>query len=130
VHDDWILLQPGCPIRKSPDQRLLAAPRSLSQLTTSFIVSWRQGIHRMLLLSWPLWCFLAFITIATALLPLWQVFIFTVQFSKNRRTTGMDALTSALRQDEKCTDALISTLQQDAAPLVDNPFANMMILLV
>ena len=36
----------GFPIRKSPDQRLFAAHRSLSQLTTSFIDSWRQGIHR------------------------------------------------------------------------------------
>src|SRR3989338_7112607 len=29
----------GCPIRKSPDQSLLAAPRGLSQLATSFIAS-------------------------------------------------------------------------------------------
>ena len=36
----------GFPIRKSPDQSLLAAPRSLSQLSTSFIACWRQGIHR------------------------------------------------------------------------------------
>ena len=36
----------GFPIRKSPDQSLFAAPRSLSQLTTSFIACWRQGIHR------------------------------------------------------------------------------------
>ena len=31
----------------------LAAPRSLSQLTTSFIASWHQGIHRLPLLAWP-----------------------------------------------------------------------------
>ena len=42
----WALPQVGCPIRISPDQRLLAAPRSFSQLTTSFIGSQRQGIHR------------------------------------------------------------------------------------
>ena len=36
----------GFPIRKSPDQSLLAAPRGLSQLATSFVVCWRQGIHR------------------------------------------------------------------------------------
>ena len=36
----------GFPIRKSPDQSLLAAPRGLSQLATSFIAFWRQGIHR------------------------------------------------------------------------------------
>ena len=37
--------QPGFPIRKSPDRRLLASSRGLSQLTTSFIASLRQGIH-------------------------------------------------------------------------------------
>ena len=35
----------GFPIRKSPDHCLLAASRSLSQLTTSFIAFLRQGIH-------------------------------------------------------------------------------------
>ncbi len=39
----------GFPIRKSSDQSLFATPRSLSQRTTSFIASQRQGIHRMLL---------------------------------------------------------------------------------
>ncbi len=38
---------PGCPIRKSPDQKLFAPPRGLSQLTTSFVASLCQGIHRM-----------------------------------------------------------------------------------
>ena len=37
----------GCPIRRSTDQRLLAAPRGFSQRATSFIASWCQGIHRM-----------------------------------------------------------------------------------
>jgi len=41
----------GCPIRKSPDQRSFAAPRSLSQLYTSFIASLCLGIHHVLLLS-------------------------------------------------------------------------------
>ena len=36
----------GFPIRKSPDQRLCAAPRSLSQLAASFIACLCQGIHR------------------------------------------------------------------------------------
>ena len=35
--DDCVLPQPGYPIRKSPDQSVFAAPRSLSQLITSFI---------------------------------------------------------------------------------------------
>ena len=37
----------GCPIRRSPDQSLLTAPRGLSQRATSFIASVRQGIHQM-----------------------------------------------------------------------------------
>jgi hypothetical protein len=37
----------GCPIRKSTDQSLFAAPRSLSQRITSFIASQCQGIHQM-----------------------------------------------------------------------------------
>ena len=37
----------GFPIRKCPDQSLFAAPRTLSQRTTSFIASQRQGIHRI-----------------------------------------------------------------------------------
>ena len=37
----------GFPIRKSPDHRLFASPRGLSQLITSFIDFRRQGIHHM-----------------------------------------------------------------------------------
>ena len=37
----------GFPIRKSMDQSLFAAPHGLSQRTTSFIASYRQGIHQM-----------------------------------------------------------------------------------
>ncbi len=37
----------GFPIRKSSDQSLFAAPQGLSQRTTSFIASIRQGIHQM-----------------------------------------------------------------------------------
>ena len=36
----------GFPIRKSGDQSLFAAPPGLSQRTTSFIASQRQGIHQ------------------------------------------------------------------------------------
>ena len=39
-------------IRKSADRSLFAAPRSLSQLITSFIGSWCQGIRLMLLFAW------------------------------------------------------------------------------
>ena len=52
--DTWILLHVGCPIRISPDRSLLAALRSFSQLTASFVDSWHQGIHRTLLSSLPL----------------------------------------------------------------------------
>ena len=45
------LLPGGFPIRISPDQRLLATPRSISLPATSFVGSWRQGIHRMLLVA-------------------------------------------------------------------------------
>ncbi len=45
VHDNPEGL--GFPIRKSTGQRLFAPHRSLSQRTTSFIASCRQGIHRM-----------------------------------------------------------------------------------
>ena len=51
VTDDRVLPLPGFPIRKSPVQSLLAARRSLSQLSTSFIASWRQGIHRVPLVA-------------------------------------------------------------------------------
>ena len=43
----------GFPIRKSPDRSSFAAPRSLSQLITSFIGSWCQGIPLALFLAWP-----------------------------------------------------------------------------
>ena len=42
----------GFPIRKSPDHRIFAPPRSLSQLIASFIGSWCQGIPLALLLAW------------------------------------------------------------------------------
>ena len=44
----------GFPIRRSPDRSLFAAPRSLSQLITSFIGSWCQGIPLALFIAWPM----------------------------------------------------------------------------
>jgi hypothetical protein len=41
----------GFPIRKSPDQSVCATPRSLSQLTTSFIAFKCQGIHHIPLVA-------------------------------------------------------------------------------
>ena len=51
IGDDPVLTGAGYPIRKSTDQSLFAAPRGLSQLTTSFIASWHQGIHRVPLVA-------------------------------------------------------------------------------
>ena len=42
---DRALPRPGFPIRTPSDQSLLAAPRGISLPATSFIGSWRQGIH-------------------------------------------------------------------------------------
>ena len=53
VYRDWALPQSGFPIRKSTDQRLFASPRGLSQLVTSFIGSWCQGILSTLFFTWP-----------------------------------------------------------------------------
>ena len=41
-------------IRRSSDLRLCAPTRSLSQLITSFIGSWCQGIHHAPFVAWPL----------------------------------------------------------------------------
>ena len=52
MHGSQVLHLRGFPIRKSADRSLFAAPRSLSQLVTSFFGSWCQGIHLMLFLAW------------------------------------------------------------------------------
>ena len=43
---EFRLSKVGCPIRKSADQSFFAAPHGLSQRSTSFVASQRQGIHR------------------------------------------------------------------------------------
>ncbi len=43
---EFRLSKVGFPIRKSMDQSSFAAPHGLSQRSTSFIASQRQGIHR------------------------------------------------------------------------------------
>jgi hypothetical protein len=50
-NDNPVLPELGCPIRKSPDQSLLAAPRGLSQLAASFFACWHQGIHHLHLVA-------------------------------------------------------------------------------
>ena len=54
IHRTIPLKAVGFPIRKSPDQSLLAAPQGLSQRATSFIASTRQGIHHVPLLEDPI----------------------------------------------------------------------------
>ena len=44
----------GFPIRTSPDQRLFAPPRSLTQLVASFIAAESQGIRHTLLFTFLL----------------------------------------------------------------------------
>ena len=46
-----ILLRSGYPIRKFTGQSVFAALRDLSQLATSFIVYWHQGIHDALFVA-------------------------------------------------------------------------------
>ena len=41
----------GFPIRTFPDQSLFASSRDFSQATTSFIASYRQGIHHVRLFA-------------------------------------------------------------------------------
>ena len=53
-------------IRKSPDLWLCAPTRSLSQLITSFIGSWCQGIHHAPFVAWPYVCLLISITASTS----------------------------------------------------------------
>ena len=48
---EQVLPHSGYPIRKSTGQSVLAAVRSLSQLTTSFIAYWHQGIHDALFVA-------------------------------------------------------------------------------
>ena len=77
-------LKVGFPIRKSPDHSSFAAPRSLSQLITSFIGSWCQGIPLALLLAWSIRILLLFDpTIKKSpILVLFTVRIMQAQFQK------------------------------------------------
>ena len=56
-----VLHHRGFPIRKSADRSSFAAPRSLSQLVTSFFGSLCQGIHLMLLFAWTFLFFLSLV---------------------------------------------------------------------
>ena len=62
--------------------RLFAAPRSLSQLVTSFFGSWCQGIHLMLLFAWT--SFVLFWTSSLELLEFLLKQMFLVFFAVKR----------------------------------------------
>lgn len=49
--DDGDLFPPGFPIRNSTAQCFFPTPRSLSQVSTSFVASRCQGIHQQLLVT-------------------------------------------------------------------------------
>src|SRR5689334_17455844 len=55
---DWALLSPSrvAPFGNPRITVRLPTPRGLSQVPTSFIGSWCQGIHRVPLLTWPQRC--------------------------------------------------------------------------
>ena len=88
-------------IRKSSDLWLCAPTRSLSQLITSFIGSWCQGIHHAPFVAWPI------VMILVLKLSLQRIFLGYVvltylynyvQFSKNNMVglNGLEPSTSRL----------------------------------
>ena len=89
------LIMMGFPIRKSPDQRLFAPPRSLSQLITSFIASMCLGILRtplVALLKCLFWRWLGYINYYKN-----NVSYPISQFSKSKNLvelTGIEPMTS------------------------------------
>ena len=48
---EQVLSHSGYPIRKSPGHSVFTALRGLSQLATSFIAYWHQGIHYVLFVA-------------------------------------------------------------------------------
>ena len=77
IKRSMILHQSGFPIRKSADRSLFAAPRSLSQLVTSFVGSWCQGIHLVLFHAWTSLFFLLSIAWVSQIIILqWKSFLF------------------------------------------------------
>src|SRR5580658_4964761 len=95
LNDNGCSQPSGSPIRKSPDHRMLASPRGLSQLATSFIAYLRQGIHTHALSSLTIkftldteFTLLA-LTIPYIDLTIWFATCVAHQYSivKDRRTT-------------------------------------------
>ena len=78
-----VRLWTGCPIRKSPDQRLFAPPRSLSQLITSFIASESQGIPHALLVTFSNFLLVFFFSRHAAYAAASRVKLFSSSMSMN-----------------------------------------------
>ena len=74
-----ILHHSGFPIRKSADQCLFTAPRSLSQLVTSFVGSRCQGILLMLFFAWT--SFKMILSFRAFFANNFSVVVFTVNFA-------------------------------------------------
>ena len=70
----------GSPIRKSADRGLFAAPRGLSQLVTSFVGSWCQGIHLMLFIAWTSFVLFSCLSFANNFVLQWKSFWFAFMF--------------------------------------------------
>ena len=93
-------------IRKSPVHWLCAPTRSLSQLITSFIGSWCQGIHHAPFVAWPiqskifkvLHLISQRIFLGLLLNMFWSYILIHVQFSKNKLVglNGLEPSTSRL----------------------------------
>ena len=64
----------GFPIRISADQWIFAPPRSFSQLVTSFVVSWCQGILRMLFIAWSVLDLIVTFSVTGSLRIMWVSF--------------------------------------------------------
>ena len=62
----------GCPIRKSPDYRLFAPTRSLSQLVTSFVASESLGIRRTPLVTFLTYFFYSSVSVKLFLIAFSQ----------------------------------------------------------
>ena len=68
----------GSPIRISADRGLFAAPRGFSQLVTSFVGSWCQGIHLMLFLAWTSFVLFSCLSFANNFVTMKKLFRFIV----------------------------------------------------
>ena len=75
-----VLHHSGFPIRKSTDQSLFTAPRGLSQLVTSFVGFWCQGIHLMLFIAWTSFVLFSCLSFANNFVLQWKSFWFAFMF--------------------------------------------------